>query len=1128
MSRTPTLHPTPPRSTWVAFLVFALSCLVSETVVWRMEQNRISLARSSVYQVTSDRAVDVDHALDRALSAVYALAALVQQGRGIVENFDEVATRMLPNYPGASILILAPNGIISHAIPRAGNEKALGLNLLEDPVMQRETLLARNTGKLTLAGPLELRQGGLGLVARLPIFLDQPQGAPAFWGFTNVVLRFPQSLEAAHLPSLVQRGLDYKLWRIHPENGKVQIIDESGPSPLIEPVQKHFEVPNGTWTLSVAPHAGWGDPVALGLNIGAALMLSLLLAYLAQLQMRQLADRASLEQQIAAHTAEIRASERQLTATLDAIPDLLFEVNLEGRYLACHAPLAHLLIAPVADLLGRTVEDVMPPAAARTVLEALREANLHEISNGRQLELPLAGGVHWFELSVARKPVAADEEARFIVISHDVTARKKTELALQRSENYARAIVQTSPVCVKLVARDGTLLAMNPAGLAMVEAASAASVVGQNVYALITPEHQAAFRAFNERICNGESGSLEFEIIGLKGSRRWVHSRASPFAEDGGSPQVHLAITQDITDSKLAQKKLQLAASVFTHAREGIMITDAAGTIIEANDTFTRITGYSREEAIGQNPRILKSGRQSPEFYAVMWKALAEKSDWSGEVWNRRKNGEIYAQMLTVSAVRDTEGKTLHYVALFSDITPMKEHQRQLEHVAHYDVLTSLPNRLLLADRLKQAILQSQRHQSLLAVVYLDLDGFKAVNDTHGHNVGDELLATLSLRMKEALRKGDTLARIGGDEFVAVLTDLAAADDCHPLLARLLHAASSKVTASLGQASVELQVSASAGVTLYPQDNIDADLLLRHADQAMYVAKQSGKNRYHLFDVAQDTAVKSRHESLDHIRQALERQEFVLYYQPKVNMQTGAVEGAEALIRWQHPEHGLLPPSTFLSVIEDDDISIDVGEWVIRTALAQMKAWNAAGLNLPVSVNIGARQLQSEGFATRLHHLLDDCPDVEPGKLQLEVLETSALEDISNVGTVINACRSMGVSFALDDFGTGYSSLTYLKHLPVETLKIDQTFVRDMIEDPNDLAIVNGVIGLARAFGRQVIAEGVETAVHRDLLLSIGCQMAQGYGIAKPMPAHDLQDWVARWHAGAVWQDGAATETPPS
>ena len=573
---------------------------------------------------------------------------------------------------------------------------------------------------------------------------------------------------------------------------------------------------------------------------------------------------------------------------------------------------------------------------------------------------------------------------------------------------------------------------------------------------------------------------------------------------------------------KLVQERLQLAQSVFVNSQEGISITDEKGTILDVNEAFSRITGYSREEALGRNPRFLQSGRQPPDFYLAMWRALTSKGYWSGEVWNRRKNGEVYAEILNIGAVHDATGKTINYVALFSDITNIKEHQSELEHMAHFDTLTSLPNRLLLSDRLNQCMRQCQRDGRLLTVVSLDLDNMKTINDNYGHAVGDTLLIEVARRMKSALRERDTLARIGGDEFVAVIVDQQQSADSFPVLERLLQAAAEPIEISVASADgndtlLTLQVSASLGVTFYPQDAVDADQLLRHADQAMFAAKQAGKNRYHLFDIAHDAAIHTLNEMLKGIRAALVQKEFVLYYQPKVNMRTGRVTGVEALIRWQHPTRGLLPPAAFLPAIDNQPVGIEIGEWVIKTALAQVQYWQSQGLDLPVSVNVGADQLQSENFSTRLREFLSDQPEVSPSSLQLEVLETSALDDIAKVSTAMNACRKLGVNFALDDFGTGYSSLTYLRRLPAHTLKIDQSFVRDMLDDQNDLAIVRGVIGLAKAFGREVIAEGVETSAHGQLLLSSGCDLAQGYGIARPMPAAALADWVASWHVKGLW-----------
>ena len=591
----------------------------------------------------------------------------------------------------------------------------------------------------------------------------------------------------------------------------------------------------------------------------------------------------------------------------------------------------------------------------------------------------------------------------------------------------------------------------------------------------------------------------------------WTHIVVD---NEDGQPVI-LSIGKDLTERKRAEEKLTLAASVFSHARESIVITDTTGMILEVNDTFSHTTGYSREEAIGKNPRILQSGRQPFQFYANMWQALLKEGYWSGEIWNRRKNGEVYAEIKTISAVLDEHGLTTHYVALGNDITPLKVHQEQLERIAHYDILTNLPNRVLLSDRLSQSMVQCHRSEQSLAVVFLDLDGFKQVNDIHGHDVGDELLIALSVRMQKALREGDTLSRIGGDEFVAVLANLTTVEDSEPVLERLLLAASEPITIG----NIVLNVSASIGVTIYPEDNMDADQLMRHADQAMYVAKQLGKNRYHLFDTAQDDAVKERRESLEAIRCALDKGQFVLHYQPKVNMRTGTVIGSEALIRWHHPERGLLNPIEFLPVIENNPMMIELGEWVIDSALTQISQWQAMDINLPLntSVNIAAVQLQQPDFAQRLTTLLAAHPDTDPRYLELEILETSAIDDVQDVSSIMSDCIAQGVHFALDDFGTGYSSLTHLRRLPVNLIKIDQVFVRDMLIDPDDLAIVEGVIVLAKSFKRDVIAEGVETIEHGIALLQLGCELAQGYGIARPMPASDIPDWISEWKPDASW-----------
>ena len=702
-------------------------------------------------------------------------------------------------------------------------------------------------------------------------------------------------------------------------------------------------------------------------------------------------------------------------------------------------------------------------------------------------------------------------------VCEDITEKKRAEAAYSYSVSLTNAALESTVDGILVVDRSGKISRWNQkfVDLWRVPKELLVTDVDDPVLKYVTDQmaQPEAFSARVQELMEHPEASSDDTLL-LSDGR--VIERYSQPQKIGKDIVGRFWSFRDITERRHSEAKLQLAASVFSHAREGIMITAADGTIIDVNETFVHITGFSRDEVLGKTPGILKSGHQEKNFYVSMWRDLIDKCHWQGEIWNRRKNGEIYAELLSISAVQDQHGCTQHYVALFSDITALKQHEKQLEHIAHYDVLTGLPNRVLLADRLHQAMVQTQRRNQLLAVAFLDLDGFKLINDRHGHGTGDRVLVTLANRMQLTLRESDTLARIGGDEFVAVLLDLNVADGISMVDRLLAEAAKPMLVGDL-----ELQVSASLGVTFYPQtQNIDAEQLLRQADQAMYQAKLAGKNRYHVFDAKQDSSIRGHHESLERVRVALTQKEFVLHYQPKVNMRTGKVIGAEALIRWQHPEKGLLAPAAFLPVIEDHPLAVEVGEWVIDTALNQIERWHVSGLDLPqVSVNVGAPQLQQSDFAERLRIILARHPQVDPTRLDLEILETSALQDIAQVSQVIEDCAQIGVRFALDDFGTGYSSLTYLKRLRVSMLKIDQSFVRDMLEDPEDLAILEGVIGLAAAFKRQVIAEGVETVAHGTALLRLGCDLAQGYGIARPMPGADMPAWVAAWRPDTAWYE---------
>jgi diguanylate cyclase (GGDEF)-like protein/PAS domain S-box-containing protein len=569
----------------------------------------------------------------------------------------------------------------------------------------------------------------------------------------------------------------------------------------------------------------------------------------------------------------------------------------------------------------------------------------------------------------------------------------------------------------------------------------------------------------------------------------------------------------DITERKQSEDRLRLAASVFASSQEGILISDAENHIIDVNPGFALLTGYSREEALGKNPSFLSAGRQSPDFYAEMWRSINTTGTWQGEIWNRRKSGDAYAELLSIVAVQDGQGRLQHYVGAFTDISMLKEHEADLDRIAHYDVLTAVPNRRLLGDRLEQAIARAHRLGKSLAVCYLDLDGFKPINDQFGHEGGDRLLVEIARRLQAISRADDTVARLGGDEFVMLWNDIGDESECSRALERIL----AEVSAPMMLDAVPVSVSASIGVTLYPDDNVDADSLLRHADHAMYSAKQLGKNRYQMFDSRLERQISSRVEFLAKVAHGLESGQFELHYQPKVDCVAGRLIGVEALMRWNDPILGLVGPKEFLPLIENDNLAFQMGRWVMEQAVRQTRIWHEAGLDVPVSINVFPRHLKFPTFIEDLRNAIArDWPEMPANRLMMEIVETSDLEELDPIEAVIKECLGMGIGFSLDDFGTGYSSLVYLRRLSVEELKIDQSFVRDMMADPDDQAIVAGVIGLGKAFNLRVVAEGVESPEQAQHLVAMGCSVVQGYGFGRPMPANAIPEWLCRYLSQGV------------
>jgi two-component system CheB/CheR fusion protein len=561
--------------------------------------------------------------------------------------------------------------------------------------------------------------------------------------------------------------------------------------------------------------------------------------------------------------------------------------------------------------------------------------------------------------------------------------------------------------------------------------------------------------------------------------------------------------SQDVTRRKHAERQLQLAARVFDRAGEGIVVTDDKVNILTVNDAFTRITGYGVEEAVGRKPSMLQSGRHGADFYGAMWDALNAHGHWQGEIWNRRKNGEVYLEWLNINVVKDPSGKLMNYVGIFSDISVAKESQRRIEFLATHDPLTHLPNRTLFNDRLLVALNKARRHNHKIAVLFVDLDNFKLVNDTLGHEAGDKLVTLVAERLQECVRASDTVARLGGDEF-AVLLEESDQNDINQSARRMIRLLAESMLID----GHEIFISASIGISVFPGDGDNPAALLKNADMAMYRAKEMGRNNYQFFSKEMRQAVEERHDFENGLRRALERQEFFLVYQPQVNLADNALVGMEALIRWQHPEQGLVSPDRFIPVAESCGLIDRIGEWVLQTAIRQILDWQRRGLCPPrVSVNLSPRHFRKTHVPSLIRRYIASYK-FDPILLCVEFTESTLLDDSDHTLAMLRDLRKLGVRLSVDDFGTGYSSLSYMRRYPIDEIKIDRGFVRDIASDPEARAIALAILAMARALGLQVVAEGIEEAVQFDVLRENGCEIGQGYYYAKPLPPDEIEKWI--------------------
>ena len=689
-----------------------------------------------------------------------------------------------------------------------------------------------------------------------------------------------------------------------------------------------------------------------------------------------------------------------------------------------------------------------------------------------------------------------------VVTFQNISKRRLAEEKLQSVRQMLQYVIDTVPNYVFWKDRDSRFLGCNEAFARLVSLQRPEEIIGMDDYALVWEKFADQYQRDDAQVIS--SGMPRFNVIepmGMKdGTTGWLETSKVPLRDAQEQIIGVLGVFQDITARVHAEEKLRQTATVFESTMEGIVITNPDAEIIAVNPAFTEITGYSETEALGKNPRIRQSGRHDRSFYQAMWASLLETGSWRGEIWNRRKTGETYPEWLTINTVRDESGKIANYVAVFTDISQMKRSEAELNHLAHHDPLTELPNRLLLDARLEYAIQHAQRKGTSLAVLFLDLDRFKTVNDSLGHPAGDQLLRSVAALLGACVRGEDTVARLGGDEFVIMLEGVRNNDDASDMAKKILNALSQRYDLN-GQ---DVFIGASIGISTYPADGRDGTTLLKNADAAMYLAKEEGRNTFRFYSAELTRVAHDRLNLESELRRAIEKQEFMLHFQPQVDVSSGAIVGAEALVRWQHPQFGLISPLRFIPLAEETGLILPLGDWVLNAACEQLQTWLESSMPpITLAVNLSPRQFQHRDLVKQLRTVLD-ATGLPPRLLELEITEGAIMKRGQEAIATLQAVKDLGLKLAIDDFGTGYSSLAYLRRFPIDTLKIDQSFMRDIPRDTGAMEIAVTIIAMAHNLHMQVLAEGVETPEQLAFLQRNGCNTYQGFLSSRPVTAESF------------------------
>ncbi|MDP5240956.1 EAL domain-containing protein [Uliginosibacterium sp. 31-16] len=820
-----------------------------------------------------------------------------------------------------------------------------------------------------------------------------------------------------------------------------------------------------------------------------------------------------------ASEAALEDSEARFRGTFEQAAVGVCLCAVSGRYMRVNQRYCEITGFSEAELLLRDFREITHPDDIEPN-DRLLDALILDTAETFAIEKRMVrrgGDMVWVNLTMSLVR-SRRGSGQFMEVIEDITARKQAERELRDNEGRMRTIL--SAMREGVIMRDAT-------GRVIIANAAAHRLYGLGLDEHFPPLQEPEGYSFvreDGSACPiselpgaramhfGRPASAVLGIDRRDGTRGWMLAKAEPLQRDEHTGLHPVVLTlNDVTAQRRAEEELRLAATVFDHSVEAIMITDAQRRILSVNKAFTDLTGFAASSVVGQTPALLSASRHGLAYYDSIWKEATEQGAWQGEIWQRRRDGSEFPEWLSIGAVRDRGNAITHYVAVFSDITERKANEARIAFLAHHDPLTALPNRTLFQDRLEQALGRAERSGSMLALLFLDLDRFKTINDSLGHLVGDRLLQSVAERLQHCVRDTDTICRQGGDEFIIVLPEIQDTEAPARIAEKILR----RLAEPFEVDSHVLGTSFSIGIAVYPDDGTDADTLMKNADTAMYHAKENGRNTYRFFTETMNANALDRLQVENHLRRALEHNELSLHFQPQVNLHTGAIVGGEALLRWQSDALGFVPPGRFIPIAEESGLIVPIGRWVLREACRLAMSWYENGIrNVTVAVNISALQFRRDDIVACVRDVLAET-GLPPEYLELELTESLLMEHVEDVLDTVQRLKTLGVRLSIDDFGTGYSSLSYLKRFAVDRLKIDQGFVRDMVEDPDDAAIVRAIIQLGRSLKLEVIAEGAESRHQVDFLMREGCRESQGYFFCPPVANDVFMDMLARGQASA-------------